>query len=611
MSEQKLENEFIEIEKLENKDFFIPSYQRGYRWGEREIKELLEDINDFMVKKNEDKKENDFYCLQPIVVKEDKKDKSKYRVIDGQQRLTTIFLIIKYLENKNYFKIEYETRKKSFEFLAEIKDKYENSTDNIDFHHFSEAYKNIKGFFEKNNNIDRKQFYDTLTSNCKVLWYEISEDEIEQDVFVRLNIGKIPLSEEENIKSLFLSKTDGVNYDDLKYRARLWYENEKKLRAEDDYSYLVLNKINREYIEKDEGKHYILNDDFLRIKVYLHAITDKAIRENSKNELFNYFHVLKKNNQLDKEWDKLKKCMSSLQGFASSGGDDIERDIFHYIGFLILHNIMNINSIYKLWSKFRENDLFSKALLEEIRNHISSIIDGKGLRDYINDLEFNEENKKEISKILALFNIAILLKDKGSKNYFDFNRFQLEDWSLEHIHAQNSKSIISLLKKDKKNNENNSKENKKEEIIKWLEEINKYIEEDKENKDLKKRIKEAIEDIKTKTIKNDEGFDKILKENNLLDDIDENFKNNSSLQGIGNLCLLDKTSNSSFGNDIFSKKKEKIEELVNTKKFIPIATKQVFNKHFSKNKTHKDLFMKEDRDDYMEKIIETLKDYIQ
>lgn len=605
MSEQKLENEFIEIKKLENKDFFIPSYQRGYRWGDREIIELLDDINDFMVKKNEDKKENDFYCLQPIVVKE---DKSKYRVIDGQQRLTTIFLIIKYLKDETYFKIEYETRKKSFEFLDKIKEKDENSTNNIDFYHFLHAYKNIKKFFEKNNNIDKKLFYDALINNCKVLWYEISEDEIEQEVFIRLNIGKIPLSEEENIKSLFLSKTDGVNYDDLKYRARLWYENEKKLRAEDDYSYLVLNKINREYIEKDEDKNYILNDDFLRIKVYLHAITDKAIGGNNKNELFNYFHVLKKNNQLDKEWDKLKKCMSSLQGFASRGGDDIERKIFHYIGFLILHNIMNINSIYKLWSKSRQNDLFSKALLEEIRNHISSIIDGKGLSAYINDLDFNEEkDKKEISKILVLFNITILLGDKGSKNYFDFNSFQLEDWSLEHIHAQNSKSISSLLKKDKKDNEDNSKENKKEEIIKWLEEVNKYIIEDK---DLKGRIEEAIKDIKAKKIKNDEGFDKILNENNLLDDIDENFENNNSLQGIGNLCLLDKTSNSSFGNDIFSIKKKKIEELVNTKKFIPIATKQVFNKHFSNNSTHKDLFMEEDRNDYMNKIIESIKDYI-
>lgn len=609
MSEQKLKNEFIEIEKLENKDFFIPSYQRGYRWGEREIKELLEDINDFMVKKNKDKKENDFYCLQPIVVKE---DKSKYRVIDGQQRLTTILLIIKYLENKNYFKIEYETRKKSFEFLAEIKDKDENAINNIDFYHFLHAYKNIKKFFEKNNNIDKKQFYDALINNCKVLWYEISEDEIEEEVFIRLNIGKIPLSEEENIKALFLSKTDGVNKSDLEDRAKTWDDAEKKLRAENDYSYLVLNKINREYIEKS-NKNYILNDDFLRIKVYLHAITDEIIK--GKNRLFNYFYNKKKNNQLNEEWDKLKKCMRSLQGFASRGGDDIERKIFHYIGFLILNDI-KINHIYKIWNSCEDNKLsFSEKLLENIKEHISTLIEGKKVSNYIKKLRFKnteedndkKENKKEIFKILVLFNIDILLKDKGSKNYFDFNRFQLEESSLEHIHAQNSKSIISLLQKDKKDN----KENKKEEIIKWLKEINKYIEEDEENEDLTKRIKETIEDIKTKTIKNKIEFNEILNENNLLDDIDDNFNHNKSLQGIGNLCLLDKTSNSSFGNEIFSVKKKKIEELIDkNEKFIPIATKQVFNKHFSKNTTHKDLFTKEDRDDYMNKIIESIKDYI-
>ena len=606
MSEQKLENEFIEIEKLENKDFFIPSYQRGYRWGEREIIELLNDINDFMV----DKKENDFYCLQPIVVKE---DKSKYEVIDGQQRLTTIFLIIKYLENKNYFKIEYETRKKSFEFLAEIKDKDENSTNNIDFYHFLHAYKSIKGFFEKNNDIDKKRFYDTLINDCKVLWYKISEDEIEQEVFIRLNIGKIPLLEEENIKSLFLSKTDGVDYDDLKYRARLWYENEKKLREKYDFSYLVLNKINREYIEKDYNKNYILNDDFLRIKVYLHAITDEIIKE--KNRLFNYFHDKKKDNQLDKEWDKLEKCINTLSKFADDNGNNIERNIFHYIGFLILNNIMDINSIYKLWSKFQQSDLFSEALLEEIRNHISSIKNGGDLSTYINELDFNnEKDKKEIFKILVLFNIDILLKDKGAIEYFKFNRFQLEDWSLEHIYAQNSKSISSLLKKDKKDNKDNSKENKKEEIIKWLEEVNEYIEEDEENKDLTKRIKAAIENIKTKKIKNDEGFDKIINDNdnNLLNDIDENFENNNSLQGIGNLCLLDRDSNSKIGNKIFSIKRKEIEKLGNEGKLIPIATKQVFNKHFTdpKKNTHKDLFMEEDRNDYMNKIIEYIKDYI-
>lgn len=576
---QKIENKFQEIKQLENKDFLIPSYQRGYRWDNKEVKELLEDINEFML----DKKNNGFYCLQPIVVKE---DKSKYRIIDGQQRLTTIFLIIKYLKDKSYFKIEYETRAKSFNFLDEIKNKVDNSADNIDFYYFLKAYKCIKDFFENNQNIDRDKFHDTLINNCKVLWYEISNDESEQDVFIRLNIGKIPLLEEENIKALFLSKNEEIDDSDLEDRAKTWYEAEKKLRAKNDFSYLVLSKINKEYIEK-ESDNNILNDDFLRIGVYLHAIT----KDNNQNVLFNYFYNLKKNNKLNEEWDKLEECINTLSKFASDdNGNGDERNIFHYIGFLILNDIMNINSIYNLWNKSRQNDLFSKLLLEEIINNISSLVNGKDISDYIDDLNFNDDKEKKIIfKILVLFNIDRLLKDKGSIEYFKFNRFQLEEWSLEHIYAQNSKSIKEYVAKDSK-----------EEVVKWLEEIIKYI----EDASLTKEIENTINKLNKKSIKNIDNF------NNLLDNIDDNFKDNDSLNDIGNLCLLDKASNSRIGNNIFSVKRNDIEKLGNAGKLIPIATKEVFNKQFSKKNKNKDLFTKEDREDYKNAVIEVLKNYI-
>lgn len=576
---QKIENKFQEIKQLENKDFLIPSYQRGYRWDNKEVKELLEDINEFML----DKKDNGFYCLQPIVVKE---DKSKYRIIDGQQRLTTIFLIIKYLKDKSYFKIEYETRAKSFNFLDEIKNKEDNSADNIDFYYFLKAYKCIKDFFENNQNIDRDKFYDTLINKCKVLWYEISNDESEQDVFIRLNIGKIPLLEEENIKALFLSKNEEIYDSDLEDRAKTWYEAEKKLRAKNDFSYLVLSKINKEYIEK-ESDNNILNDDFLRIGVYLHAIT----KDNNQNVLFNYFYNLKKNNKLNEEWDKLEECINTLSKFASDdSGNGDERNIFHYIGFLILNDIMNINSIYKLWNESRQNDLFSKLLLEEIINNISSLVNGKDISDYIDDLNFNDDKEKKIIfKILVLFNIDRLLKDKGSIEYFKFNRFQLEEWSLEHIYAQNSKSIKEYVAKDSK-----------EEVVKWLKEIIKYI----EDASLTKEIENTINKLNKKSIKNIDNF------NNLLDNIDDNFKDNDSLNDIGNLCLLDKASNSRIGNNIFSVKRNDIEKLGNEGKLIPIATKEVFNKQFSKKNKNKDLFTKEDREDYMNAVIEVLKNYI-
>lgn len=573
---KKIENEFIEIKQLENKDFLIPSYQRGYRWDNKEVKELLEDINDFMLTK----KYNDFYCLQPIVVKE---DKSKYRTIDGQQRLTTIFLIIKYLKDKDYFKIEYETREKSFDFLNKIKDKDDNSADNIDFYYFLKAYKCIKDFFENNQNINKNEFYDTLVNNCKVLWYEISDNESEQDVFIRLNIGKIPLLEEENIKALFLSKNEEIDDSDLEDRAKTWYEAEKILRANNDFSYLVLSKINKEYIEK-ESDNNILNDDFLRVGVYL-----DAIKENEKQGLFDYFYNLKKNNKLNDEWNKLEECINTLSKFASDdNGNSIERNIFHYIGFLILNDVMNINSIYKLWNETTQNNLFLNKLLEEIKNNITLLVNGKDILEYIDNLNF-KDHKKIIFKILVLFNIDRLLKDKGSIEYFKFNRFQLEEWSLEHIYAQNSKSIKEYIDK-----------NSKEEIIKWLEEVIKYI----EDTSLTKEIENAINKLNVKSINNIDNF------NNLLDNIDNNFKYTNSLNGIGNLCLLDKASNSRIGNNIFSIKRKDIEELGNKGKLIPIATKEVFNKQFSKRNKNKDLFTKEDREDYMNDIIEVLKNYI-
>lgn len=71
--------------------FYIPSYQRGYRWSETEVVRLLDDIY-------QNGKKN--YCLQPVVVR---KKEDQYELIDGQQRLTTLYLIYKYMKNVNPF----------------------------------------------------------------------------------------------------------------------------------------------------------------------------------------------------------------------------------------------------------------------------------------------------------------------------------------------------------------------------------------------------------------------------------------------------------------------------------------------------------------------------
>lgn len=67
MNQKKSKISLKTINELLNKNFFIPSYQRGYRWKKRQVKELLDDIWEFI---NRKKEEDEFYCLQPVVIKE-------------------------------------------------------------------------------------------------------------------------------------------------------------------------------------------------------------------------------------------------------------------------------------------------------------------------------------------------------------------------------------------------------------------------------------------------------------------------------------------------------------------------------------------------------------
>lgn len=576
MKLKTIENGFIPIKELENNNFFIPSYQRGYRW-DNEVNALLEDITDFI---NYKKSDEDFYSLQPIVVK---KDEDKYIVIDGQQRLTTIFLIIKYIENKSFFSIEYHTRQKSSEFLDNIESKKEDEAKNIDFYYFFQAYKNIKNFFS--SKVNKNDFYNILLNSCKVLWYEIADDEKEEDVFIRLNIGKIPLLEEENIKALFLSKNKNLKYKDVIKRAKKWYEIEKLLRSEDDLKYGVLQKIDKKYIPENTNK---LNDDFLRINVCLNAI-----KNNNKISLFDYYYNLYRENKLNDEWMRLEKCINTLDSFTTKSNvlndnSRINRQIFHYIGFLILSEIMKINEIYSIWESIQDNNKFNDELLIKIKNYLSTYVFNKNnsIYDDIEDLNFYND-KKKIFIILVLFNIDYLINNKdGNFDYFKFARFQLEKWSLEHIYAQNSVSIKEAVEKNNTN-----------EIKLWLEDVLFYI----EDNDLKK----SIDDIILK-INNKKNFKEELTK--LFDDIDNYFRDDISLNSISNLCLLDKDSNSKLGNKMFTDKRREIDNL--GEKLIPIATRMVFLKAFSKNKTLPEYFTKEDRDDYKNSIIKAMESYI-
>ena len=208
---------------------------------------MLNDVDEFCPQKVKDNNEETWYCLQPLVIRKmevsdprltDGSNKEGwYEVIDGQQRLTTIFLIVHYFnemwvgkQKKSLPTIHYETRSDSFDFLNAIEINGDNVVvysqngkpfgDYIDYHYMKQAYNEIHKWAKgKDNLFDNNSFQSKLISKTRFIWYE-SVDEDPVKVFTRLNIGKISLTNAELIKALLLNRSNfgEQNDDHLKLR---------------------------------------------------------------------------------------------------------------------------------------------------------------------------------------------------------------------------------------------------------------------------------------------------------------------------------------------------------------------------------------------------------
>ena len=152
--------------------YLIPYYQRGYRWEAENVEALLDDIHNF-ISSGEDN-----YCLQPIVLVRnvDEQGNDIWEVIDGQQRLITLYIIFQYLGKPRY-KIIFGQRTKSTSFLRDLSDNTYNHK-NPDFHFMSQAYKVTKEWFEKKTRNDVgyiDDFYSTVTKRVQVIRYQVDE----------------------------------------------------------------------------------------------------------------------------------------------------------------------------------------------------------------------------------------------------------------------------------------------------------------------------------------------------------------------------------------------------------------------------------------------------
>jgi uncharacterized protein with ParB-like and HNH nuclease domain len=223
--------------------FYIPAYQRGYRWFSLQVTQLLEDIHEFTQRRNP--QPDEFYCLQPLVIKV--RPNGKLEVVDGQQRLTTLPLILRHFNERltekyrqKLFTLEYETRPSLDEFLRTPGE--EAANDNADYFHLYKAIRTIEDWFDQRES-EVEAVKSALLNKTKVIWFELAERDNPVDAFTRLNVGKIPLTNDELIRALFLRRTGQDDKDAANVQIHIayeWDQLEKGLQS-DDFWYFLSN----------------------------------------------------------------------------------------------------------------------------------------------------------------------------------------------------------------------------------------------------------------------------------------------------------------------------------------------------------------------------------
>ena len=541
-------------------DFIIPAYQRGYRWNE-EVKMLLDDLSEIPEGAN--------YCLQPIVVK--KLDNDKYELIDGQQRLTTLLLIYKYMASLNLpfkqkFSLEYEIRKNSRVFLDAINESVLGKTaDNIDEYFIIEAYRTIRDWFQAQSDQPLAAFnlYKKFGERISVIWYEIDSNEDAISLFTRLNIGKIPLTNAELVKAIFLSRNNGV---DERYQLEIstqWDTMENELH-DDGFWYFITNKKADLYPTRIELLFDLMankaDDDRERLRTFFWFM-DQVKSDEFKDKKINLWKQVIENFQRLKEWYK-------------------DHELYHKIGYIIAARQETLSEL-----KSKSSTMSKTAFRDSLDSYIAESISFK--KDFQELSYTNDYN--DIEKLLLLFNVESVRQngDKSMRFPFDKHKKQAGGWSLEHIHAQQSQGL-----------------NKQEQWNEWL---NLHVE-SLRNIDAVKHA-ELIEEIEQRDEKiTGEQFEELF--NKVIEAL-EFEKNLDYIDALENMALLGKFENSALNNSTFDVKRDKILEMDKKGDYIPICTRRVFLKYYTpsdKNQLH--FWGEEDRKAYMKAMNEVLKPYL-
>ena len=575
--------DLIREQETNHRSFLVPYYQRGYRWQRVNVSALLNDFCEFIYS------DEKVYSLQPLVVF-DAKDNS-YHVVDGQQRLTTISILLGYLGLKQ-ISISYESRK------GQQKNAYVNDCNNIDQYHVNQAYLTIKEWFETHDD-EKNNFIQLLNENLnkqvKFIWYCTKDNEVA--TFIRLNKNKISLTNAELIKALLLKKGNFSGDSMLKQKSMAveWSRIENTLNDDTFWGFVRPVTDNRE--TRMDFIFEIIKDENLL------SYRSKEEIGNDHYATFRFFYQFFKDSKasaVDETWDKVNEIYNILVHWYN------EIEFYHYIGFLVINDP---NCIKELINKWLEPKTTIVSFKKSLKDKINGVIE-----KYKNlSKQYTKKDIKDCKPILLLFNIQRIIilnrnlnKDSEMQlfNKFPFYLYKLEHWNVEHI-ASNTENDLSSVKTEKE----------------WLKTF--LLDASISEKD-KIKIKNFIkEENPEKVIFDDIYKDLICQYGKSI--TKEERLNDEERNQIWNFCLLDEHTNKSYGNSIFPVKrriiigkemgkKYQLDDNLNviTKSnvvaFVPGCTKDLFVQAYTARDTSNREWLKTDAEAYKQEMYDCLKD---
>ncbi|WP_375757420.1 DUF262 domain-containing protein [Corallococcus exercitus] len=540
--------------------FRVARYQRGYRWGKLEVERLL---NDIWESKGEP------YSLQPVVVKRD--GEYVWELVDGQQRLTTLYLIFVYMQRaglKNVgpqYSITYDTRAKSRDYLQELDPLLADS--NIDFFHLHAAYACIQAWFEQKGPtpIKRQEVADDvfryLCKSVRVIWYEAPKGLDSTTLFTRLNVGRIPLTDAELFKALLLSRSrGGTGVTDRTHEiAAQWDSIERDLQHPDVWAFVA-----------DDAA----SDSPTRITLLLDTLAGGP--RGRARPRFHTFDILReKVEQSTSEavWNQVVQLHALVLGWYEN------RDHYHKIGYLVAVGQRFSDLVALATGKAKSE--FGAILDGRIRETLDLTPSGVTALSY-------ESDAQRCARLLLLMNVETVRRMKDSAERYSFRIHRSQAWSLEHVHAQHAERLT-----------------KAEQWKEWL----------RLHRDALADLPSIDDAHRAELLRRIDGVgDKLDRQvfQVLARDVAAAFTLADtsaaaaahSMHSVSNLALLASGHNSALSNAVFEVKRRRILELDRQGAYIPVCTRQVFLKYYTDaNAQQVHFWSTQDREAYLAAIL--------